>query len=1118
MPINQFSSGHGDNVAGDKHNHQYISVSLDLKDVANIAHDALLTLAIDGCKEAKKRIDPYKKLTTLSVEAVNLFEILLSFIDSIENGELMATDLLKSELKNEQSFFYEMYQAILVKVLTKNSIEEARKVHLRFSKINQYYLSAVYDQFFATKEELEAKFNNELYILDDYSLFYLTQGLLRIDSHQRAYKTLNQISFRNQSENIQYWIIATELNSIIFSHEKMFSYVHRDVSRKIENISNRFLELISDKNSLELLAVKILIAFINLTKTTLYLPEINKIGLKFRKDVSKQDKDLGETLDQIAEKKPFLVPNWVASKLKTDQSFNEEELEILIKALIQKSIDLDLFKNWIKQSNIIVEPEFLDANIMEAFFISFTNFENDIEKNEYRVALNTLLDQYSSQLTNVSPGIIKYWCNNLFKLGDAFEVAIYNILKNVGKDLNVNSDLNYYYLQSLLRLDKLETLGAELKKIEEHEWNHDLYLFQARYYLKTESYEQAQIAYDKFIHKEKSLYVWYEYLVSCMAGGKDTNLARQQLSRIPVNLLSANDSNLQVLLFQIGNFIDFDFAEQIIVRLFIRNPEKNAPITAKFYLNSLHLKAGIALDKEKSFEGAYNGVIYDVDGKRNQKILVDGQLAIYRELIGIHSPLGQLLSNMDKGEQVTYRFSVITLVALQPIATTVYELAMQIVSESQHNYAQPVFYQIELKKDMFIEQDSAYIQEIKSENPTEQTIEDFLRSSDLPLYAKGEKVNKAFLVDENLDIVHSLLLNKYANQCLLKTYDGVTDFNTMVIDIYGAVYLCMTNLYKSIIASKISVYISYETRKLIQFWIDDVVGESFLSLGEYPVDLIKTGPAVTYDMRSSLIRALEVLINYSTTETTKKIDLPTIVSEMKGLVSPSILSSIKLALSHKVPWLCLDSVIGQFIVKDTKCELVNFHYLVNHCISDEYLTSTAKRQALEYNAFHGLYTQYYLTDLIELSKDLKNLPLITRLLNNTSLILPNSVVTVSFLAQLTENIIPIGFEKRIITNIINGEMYLNASTRNNMYNVQGSYTQAIILENALYACFSKAIRSIEEPTVEERLAHFIIGFRLLCKNDHYLNYFYNVLRNFISGHFLSTEDIDQSLKRLLKIE
>lgn len=99
---------------------------------------------------------------------------------------------------------------------------------------------------------------------------------------------------------------------------------------------------------------------------------------------------------------------------------------------------------------------------------------------------------------------------------------------------------------------------------------------------------------------------------------------------------------------------------------------------------------------------------------------------------------------MDKGEQVTYRFSVITLVAIQPIATTVYELAMQIVSESQHNYAQPVFYQIELKKDMFVEQDSAYIQEIKSENPTEQTIEDFYEARIYRCMLKAKKLIKHF--------------------------------------------------------------------------------------------------------------------------------------------------------------------------------------------------------------------------------------------------------------------------------------------------------------------------------------------------------------------------------------
>lgn len=1116
MPVNHFHLGSGDNVARDKHSHHYVNTLLDAKGVSTIVDSALLALAIKGYKEARNEIEPYLKLNILSIEAVNMLNILLLFIDSIESGKPMATDLLRYELRDRNLVFYELYQALLVRTLAKNSIQEANKAYTKFSESAEYHLLAVYDHLFATKKELLTRFDNEVDVLDDYSLFYLAHGLFRVESHKQSSLVFNKISTKNQSENIKYWIIAAELNSIIFSQEGPFSYIHRDVSRKIEALSSRFLELISNKDSLDPLSTNILISLINLTRSTLHLPEINNIGLRFRKDVSKSDKELGRILDQIAENKSFLVPDWVAYKLEADRTFDEKEVEYLIQALVQKSIDLKLFKQWSRQSEMIIESKVLSANTLKVFLLSFNNFENDIEKNEYRVLLNEFLNQYSSQLTDVSPIIIKYWCNNIFNLGTTFEVVIYKILSSVCKDLNVNSDLNLYYLQSLLHLDKIETLGQELAKVEDHEWNHDLFLFQARYYLRVENYKQAQITYNKFIDKEKSLYVWHEYLVSCMEGEKDTTLAKEQLPRIPDNLLSKNDAGFHYFLFQVGQFIDFNFVERIIVRLFIDNPYENAPIVVRIYLNSFHHQNDNLLDEDKNFSGTYYGAVYEVDGKQHQQLIVDHDLAKHRELLSIQSAPGQLLSNICENEQVSSSFGKVTLLGRQSVSNTVFQLAMQIVSESQYSYPQPLFYEVELRLEGCNKDIAEYIQKAKLENPIRDKVESFLRESNLPLYVKGRKVSESRMINEELDVVYSLLLNTYSNQCLDQTYQGIKETDALVIDIYGAVYLCMTNLYKSIISLNILIFISYETEKAVRLWIDNVTRDDFLRLDEHQGSLSKIDSNTMRKIHGNLIDALDELISYATIGSVKKFDLPTTVSEMKSLLSPSVFSSIKLSLSQGIPWLCLDSVIGQFIIKDTECRLVSFHHLVEKLISDNCLTFNDRKKALEYYAHYGLYTQYYFSDLVELSKAIEDLPTLTRLLNNRIMEFTSPLVAVSILTQLVENIIPIGFKKKVINNRVNGRVYLHASIRNYMYDIQGSYAQELVLENTLYACFSKAIRAIEKPTVEERLAYFIIGFRTICKVDQYLDYFHYALSGFTSGHFLKEEDIVRSIKMLLE--
>lgn len=1118
MSVNQDHSGSGDNVGKDKvinniENQYNINGSLDTIDINKIVRDVMLICITGKFEDAKNKLLPYQILHKPLEEAGKIFDILMIYIDSLENDSPMPTDRLKLELNSQSSAYREIYQYLLIKTLAKVNIDNGWKAYRKFSDDTEYYLLAVYDQYFSTRDELLTRLDDELYILDDYLLFYLAQGLIRLNEHQKANVTLNQISTTNQTVNIQYWSIATELNSIIFSQKEPFSYIHRDISQKIEIISNRFLNAISKKQDLEPLAVSILISLTKIAMATSSLPEIKIASLKFQSDIGKVDKDMGEALQKVKGQEPFFIPESITLKLMSHEGLVEDEIDSLVRGLLHKNIDLELLKSWLENSNEIVICDDFEPDVIKSILLSFISFENEIEKNKYRVFLNDLLEESSKSLRELNPYIIEIWCNNLFKLGKAFEVIVYKILSSVCKDLSVNSELNLYYLQSLLRLDKLDTLSKELSKIKDNEWNHDLYLFQARFYLKSSNYKQAQITYDKFIDKEKDLYVWHEYLLSCMEGGEDARLAKQPLSRIPTTLLSIDTHGYEFFLFQVGFFIDFDFIEGTIVKLFVDDPYKASPIITNFYLNSFSSQVSNNFDKDKRFEGVYRGVTYDIDGKQYLRLLVDSDLAIHKDLISIQSELGEKLNNLDVGGEAQYHFGTVKLLRHETVSATVYNLALQIVDESQHNYSKPVFRKIKLSEENPVEDLVAHLQKIKQENPVEESIEQFLRESTLPLYVKGMKVGASSTVNEEVDIIHSLLLNRNANQCLTKSYSGITSLNAIVVDAYGLVYLCMTNLYKSILLSGTSVYVSEETDKAINLWIKNVTNDSFLRFNEYEGHLSTINSDMIHSIHGELVDALKKLLDYSITEKPKDFDLPTIVSEVKnlGLVSDSVFSSIKLALSHKIPWLCLDSVIGGFIKSGTECDLLSFHHLVENFINNEYLTFEDRKKPLGYMAFYGLYFQYYLTDLVELSKDIKDLSILSGLLNNTGISLSESELAVSLLSTLIRNIILIGFNEKIITNRIAGEIYLNNSISNNMYDIQDNHTQAAILEEAIFSCMNKAINTIEGEFVADRLAKLTLGFMSICSNDKYLNFFLLSLKSFAKGDFVKYEDIIQSL-------
>lgn len=1116
MNTKQDHTGIGNNVIAELYEETNIYHSISIDSLTMNVHELMYHVAAGSHEIALQTIETYRKLS-LSNETRNLFSILVSYIKATQGEMSLDIDLLKRELNsNSSSPFIDLYKTILVRSIVKGDSEKAKEAYIDFMQNAKIYLLAFYNELVASKEELLDKLEMKLVTLDDYSLFYLAQGLWRVQEYKLSNKAFQHISPIGQSENIKYWLVATELNSMIYDENHLFSYMHRDTHRKIKSIEKEFLSLISNKSGLNALAVSILITLVKITQSTANMPEIREVALKFRKDIYKFDKDLGDTLEKIAENKSFIVPEWLIPKLENNQPFDEDQINVLIKAVLNKSIEIDLVERWLNQSAVMLATDASYVDFIRVLFLSFKDSESVVEQNQYLFTLNNFLRIYSSQLKDISPAIIKYWCDNLSRLNTSFEVPIYKILKTVCKDLAVDSDLSLYYFQSLLHLDKLETLGMELDRIEDHEWDYELYLIQARYYLRINEYVLAQETYLKLIDEAKDLHVWYEYLLSFITDEKDTALAKKQLSRIPTSLLSTKTNGFSLLLFQIAQVIDFDFAERIVVRLFVENPTENAPLITQFYLNSFTNKSYDETDENKQFEGVHGGFVYRINGDIHKGLLVDDSLALHTELIGIHSHFGKLLTESPEGTESEHNISTFTLIGRQSVSVTVFQSAMDIVSRSQHTYSQPMFYELEVREESVIEDTVKALQLIKSKVITEEKPEEFLRSSDLSLYLKGKIVGKSRTVGEEIDVVHGLLLNEYANQCLTKAGGNIAKVDTVVVDIYGAVYLCMTNLYKSIIASEVIVYMSRETVKAIQLWIASVTNDSYLKIAEHDGQLFRTDSTTVRTTSGNLLDGLNDLLEYAITKSEKLFDLPTVISEVKGFVSESVFSSIKLALSHDIPLLCLDYSIRSILALNNEFKVVDFQNFVHNYISHEYLTYEDRRQAIVYLAFNKLYAEYYLTDALELTKDIDSLPILIKLLNDVPLEIPNSDISIVFFVQLIKNIIQLGFEKRFIKKGFRGKEHLKLAVKNIMYDLQGSVVQGITVNNTLYAIFSQAIRCIEGTTVEARLTQLIIRIETLTLSTQHLNYFYSILESFIFGHFLDINNINQLLNFSVK--
>lgn len=1072
----------GDNVAGNK----IVNQSLTPESLTNVISNLMYEIATSDYQHAYTQIKIYQKLPTAFPEVQNLFIILKNYVDSLSKG-VIDTSLVRAQLRDESLVFKELYQAIMIRMVAKTDIEEARKIYDRYSANASFYLLALYDQLFSTKKELQKRFDEQSSTLDDYLLFGLAVGLWRVGNYEAVKQSLERISVQNHNEKIKLWLLAADYNITIFKDEVPYPYMRSDTARKMRGIIKEFLAIICNKTSLDPLAASILIAVVNVFSA--YMPEVRNIALRFRKDLAQVDVELGEKIHWLDKDQSLVIQNELISKLHEGLNLSQEEIHICIASILQGTLNVKVVENWFEQSGTILDADEFYHEYMKVFILSFNKYDNRVQENTYRTLLNNFIDLHRSQLKSIPPFYIIQWCNNLLTFGKFFTVSIYNILNEVCVGIAVTSELYPYYLKSLLRLDKLKTLNSEFDRIQEEEWNEVLYGIQALYFIYIREYDQAKQVYQKFIHDSMSLHNWDSYIFCCSKIDESLVLAQKELRKIPESLFSIDTPGFDFFIAKVANFIDFDFAEKIFVGLFIQNPSSYAHIIFSIYLNrfSLHLETG--QEEAKVFDNVYQGLVYEVKGVRHQALLVDNHLTPHRNLIPRDTPLGQLLTSLSEGESGKYSFTEVKLIERQKVGVTVFQLSIQIISELQHSFNHVMFHEFEISNETAVEDVTSILQQIKKNNDFESGEEEIICNSEIPLYMKGSKLLESQPLDEELNIAYKLLLNKNANKCLTIAGGESVVTEAVVIDIYSFLYLCLTNLYKSVIASKVTIYISIETKTAIELWINKVTHEDFMILNEIDGQLIREDATTILESHGFLINRLNELLEYAIAETPKITDLPTLVSEIKNLVSDSLFSSIKLSLSHDVPWLCLDSFIRKSLVKDKELalKLVDLHKFIHTHIKYPFLDFNDRKQSIVYWAYSGLYIEYYYSDLIKLVDNEEDISLLTELLTNTPLNFPDSNIATVILGHLLER------------------LCFNALVH------RRDLSKRVCIEAAICACMSKGVEAIEDDTVEGRIAKLTFYMIKDLRIDVVTQYFLKLLQPFIWGHFLNVSHINKVL-------
>lgn len=1085
--VHQSHSGTGDNIGRDK-----IVYSMQSGDFKTVIQSIMSMIQLEKYEDAKHKLELLQEIDSKNNDIENLIKIINIHYNHIVNKKNNdnALSIIKNIIRQtiQESLIKDLAVSVLVYLTGIKDKEESLAIYKTLNIENGYYLNCIYNKFLASEEELEEYFNINKSILTEYELINVCLGLCRVKNFELAF---NAIEIVKKTLNERYTMalsIGIELEMIYpDGNYQPIMYADKEISNKIIELAKNFSENIFSLSLLIDQELRVLICLLMYTGLSVQ-PLIN-IGIKFIDQIRNLDEFFAKSLEKIKNITELKLNNDLLFKLENSLNIDEIEAIDLSNLLYTKNIDYLLVHKWIEKDGSVA----VDDKMLETFFIIF--FKSfillEIEKEysyieEYKSSINSFISTYGNNIKNLLPSSIVNLCDNLRSQKNPFFKEIKEIIELVLSENNVISPLYTHYLNSLLALEQYTSLQNHLDKIPENEWNFEIFIIQSSCFALNNDYLNAKKNIDKALEIHNlSAYVWLNKLSIELKISTLPEL-KNIIHEIPFDVFTENSNYVFSLLKLISNNIDYVFSQKIIAKLFISDPTNIANEVCKLHFNAITSNIDITQEPIVYPEIRY-GVEYELQSKTYFKLLINSS-SKNSHFIESSSVLGKILSNLKIGEFAEYDFNDLKLLNIIPADIAVFRIAKDIVEENRHlSKEPPIFYSFTVSENDAVNDIKKMLSRFDSADKKKEKLAD----KTISMYLKG----KWLLPNSEVEAALSVLQDDTGNACLYQQNGILMHHSRIFLDIYSFIFLCLNNLYKSLINLKIEIYISDVTRNSLQLWINDLSRDSYMKAGLNEGNLTVINSETIKQEHSIFIQALNTLIDYSKVLLPKAIDVPTHISQLKDILSLSVYSSMKDSYSYQIPWLCLDSIINELFKSIDPDLTINLGSLVRNLNNN--LSLEDKKIALYQLLNFSLLTSYNSNDLfkLSLSEDNDDIFLLSNLILKSPLKFPDHI-------NFSEMIIA------LLSNILINKKDVNSSDLDDYKIVQLAFNY----------CCEKYISLIDGKNYEDK---FLIFYLKIFDISYPLNKFQHLINHlatlYAKGQFLDIEYIQAQLQVLNQV-
>ncbi len=479
-------------------------------------------------------------------------------------------------------------------------------------------------------------------------------------------------------------------------------------------------------------------------------------------------------------------------KAETDEAFRNQYINNLI---CESSLSMDdaiflkhhaapeVLKNWLGGGGRCIEKDELAKDLITLHLLirSLDPIKDITGRRELRSHCQEFFTRHGQDLARLNADPILEIAGQLNALDLPLEAARFL------EPLLPNGDywpspIFRCYLDSLVRAEKNATLAAVLVKIPDRFWNRWLWQLKARLEFFLANYAEAESSLQKGAAFGITPQLAVGLIDVMKKLGNESGIPGV-LSQVPDTALALGDQYSQRLIVEMFKNGLEDRATSFVLECFIAGPDLSAVAITDIFNTLFYRDEPLRLGVF-SGEAVVKGVRYS-DGKSIlTKLILAPEQARGQYFVSSSSPLGERLLKVTVGE--TFKEGIVSykLEESLPAIVAAYQISLHIrdaMNEGTDCFH--MFHAPENPHDLLQQ-----LLEISSTNRNQRR--EILEHESLPLMFKGHMLRKGNPVDAAL----SVLSDSEAKRHPMPDYASEEDYQAVVIDVYGVIYLAITGL------------------------------------------------------------------------------------------------------------------------------------------------------------------------------------------------------------------------------------------------------------------------------------------------------------------------------------